>query len=156
MTLNPAYNRLQRDFRIASGLTLEAGSEYHYTRYGFNFTAASRRKRTDSVSYTGGTFFSGDRRDMSASLNLLPRSGVLATMTSQLSRATFPGARCPRGCSAPWSTPSSTPSCRSRTTSSTTRSAACSAGSSGIARLSGPETTFTSSGSTTGWIPETN
>ncbi len=41
-------------------------------------------------SYTGGTFFSGDRRDISASLNLRPRPGVLATMTSQFSRVDLP------------------------------------------------------------------
>ncbi len=40
--------------------------------------------------FTGGSFFSGDRRDYSTSLNVRPRPGVLATMTASFSRIELP------------------------------------------------------------------
>ena len=90
ITLNPAYSKLQRDFRIGPGLTLPAGGEYHHTRHGFNITTANRRMISGTASYSGGTFFSGSRRDYSASLNIRPRPGVLATMTASYNRIELP------------------------------------------------------------------
>ena len=90
INLNPAYNRLQNDFRVGPGLTLPAGGEYRHTRYGFNVTTANRRMISGNARFTGGSFFSGDRRDYSASLNVRPRPGVLATMTASFSRIELP------------------------------------------------------------------
>jgi hypothetical protein len=90
VTLNPDYNKLQDDFRIGPGLVLPAGGEYNHTRYRFSVTTANRRKLSGNVSYTGGTFFSGERRDYAASLNVRPRPGVLATLTGSYNRIELP------------------------------------------------------------------
>jgi hypothetical protein len=93
ITLNPVYSKLQRDFRIGPGLVLPEGAEYNHTRYGFSVTTANRRTISGNASYTGGTFFSGDRQEYSASLNIRPRPGVLATMTASHNRIDLPEGR---------------------------------------------------------------
>jgi hypothetical protein len=90
VNLNPVYSKLQDDFRIGPGLTLPVGSEYNYTRYGFNVTTANRRMISGNVSHSGGTFFSGDRKDYSASINVRPRPGLLVTMTASHNHIELP------------------------------------------------------------------
>jgi hypothetical protein len=86
----PSYVRLQDDFRIATGITLPAGNEYQYTRYSFSFNTAEQRKLSGEGSVSGGTFFSGHRRDLSAGLSLRPRRGFLATLSSTFNRIELP------------------------------------------------------------------
>jgi hypothetical protein len=43
-----------------------------------------------SGNVTVGTFYSGDRRDLSATLNLRPRRGVLTTLSSSFNRVELP------------------------------------------------------------------
>jgi hypothetical protein len=88
--INPTYERLQRDFRVARGITLREGTEHTYTRYYFNVATANRRKISGSANFTGGTFYSGERRDMSATLNLRPRRGLLATFGAVFNRVELP------------------------------------------------------------------
>ena len=84
--ITPTYDHLEENFRIAQGISLPRGSDYKFTRYGFGFTSANRRKISLSSNLTGGAFFSGHRRDFSTSLNIRPRRGVLATLTGTFNR----------------------------------------------------------------------
>jgi hypothetical protein len=93
ITLNPVYSKLQRDFRIGPGLVLPEGAEYNHTRYGFTVTTANRRTISGNASHTGGTFFSGDRQDYAAALNIRPRPGILATITASYNRIDLPEGR---------------------------------------------------------------
>jgi hypothetical protein len=77
----PIYEYLDRDFRIAPGITLPMGSEYSYTRYQLGFATANRRTVSGSGNVTVGRFYSGHRRDVSATVNVRPRRGLLATVT---------------------------------------------------------------------------
>ena len=87
--ISPTYEKLERDFGIAPGITLPVGSEHQYTRYSFNVSTNNRRIVSGSTNLTTGSFYSGTRRDFSATVNLRPRRGVLATFTSQFNRLEF-------------------------------------------------------------------
>jgi hypothetical protein len=88
--ISPSYIRLQNDYRIIPGVTLPTGNEYEFTRYSFGFNTANRRKISGQSNVSFGTFYSGHRRDFSATLNLRPRRGVLATFTSTFNRIELP------------------------------------------------------------------
>jgi len=88
--INPSYEKLERNFTVAPGITLPAGSEHQYTRYSFGFNTNNRRVISGNTNLTVGSFYSGNRRDFSATVNLRPRPGVLATFTSQFNRLEFP------------------------------------------------------------------
>ncbi len=88
--ISPTYERLERDFRISQGITLPKGNEYQYTRYSFQVNTANRRAISGTGNVVVGSFYSGDRRDLSATLNLRPRPGVLATFTGNFNRVELP------------------------------------------------------------------
>lgn len=92
VTVNPIYERLERDFRIG-GVTLPLGSTYQYTRYSANLSTANRRPLSGTANVQTGTFYSGRRRDVSASVTVRPRPGVLATLTAQENRVDLPERR---------------------------------------------------------------
>lgn len=73
--VTPSSQRLPENFRIARDIVLRAGSEYDYTRYSFRLNTASRRVISGSGAVTVGSFYSGQRRELSASVNLRPRRG---------------------------------------------------------------------------------
>jgi hypothetical protein len=77
---------LHQDFRIGGGITLPAGSEHDYTRYSFGFSTANRRKVSGEANVSNGTFYTGRRRELSAVVNLRPRPGLFATLTSSFNR----------------------------------------------------------------------
>lgn len=85
-SVTPSYEFLPQDFEISTGIVLPAGSDYHYTRYSFSFNTANRRKISASGTASLGAFYSGHRRELSASLNLRPRRGVLASFTGDFNR----------------------------------------------------------------------
>ncbi len=85
VTISPTRERLEKDF-VVRGLTLPRGNVYDYTRYTIGFNTANRRKISGGSNIQLGTFYSGRRRDWSATLNVRPRPGVLATMSSTLTR----------------------------------------------------------------------
>lgn len=86
----PTYERLDKDFQAAQGITLRQGNEYQYTRYSAGFTTANRRTLSGNGTVTVGTFYSGHRRDLSAGLNVRPRRGVLGTFSTSFSRVELP------------------------------------------------------------------
>ena len=85
----PSYIYLPEDFKIRTGtktITLPQGSDYQFTRYTFQVTTANRRMISGTGSVALGTFYSGNRRDLSATLNLRPRRGFLATLIGTFNR----------------------------------------------------------------------
>ena len=80
------FERLQRDFRITPNVTLPRGNVYDYVRYEFGFTTASRRAISGRVTTTVGSFYSGTRREIALGLNLRPRPGVVAEISSSFNR----------------------------------------------------------------------
>jgi Domain of unknown function (DUF5916)/Carbohydrate family 9 binding domain-like len=86
VTITPTYQMLPENFRIAPGIVLPEGNEYRYTRYAFRLNMADRRMIAVDLSATLGTFYSGHRRDLSGTLNLRPRRGILAAFTGQFNR----------------------------------------------------------------------
>lgn len=84
--VTPSSQRLPENFRIARDIILPAGGEYDYTRYSFRLNTAGRRVVSGSGAVTAGTFYSGHRRELSASLNLRPGRGLLATFTGSFNR----------------------------------------------------------------------
>jgi hypothetical protein len=92
VTVNPIYERLERNFLIG-GITLPVGSTFQYTRYSANISTANRRPLSAVANVQTGTFYSGRRSDVSASVTVRPRPGVLATLTAQQSDVELPESR---------------------------------------------------------------
>ncbi|MBI4471349.1 MAG: carbohydrate binding family 9 domain-containing protein [Acidobacteria bacterium] len=88
--ISPTYEKLDRNFGIAPGINLRAGTDHQYTRYSFGFNTANRRVVSGNGNLTVGSFYTGHRRDLSAGLNLRPRRGVLATFNAQFNRIELP------------------------------------------------------------------
>ena len=84
--VTPIYERLHQPFRIGGGITLLPGREFNYTRYSLSSSTANRRKISADAAVTNGTFYSGRRRELSASVNVRPRAGLFATVTSSFNR----------------------------------------------------------------------
>ena len=91
--ITPSFDHLQTDFRIGGGITLPAGTEYNFTRYNYSFSTANQRTISGSANYTVGTFYGGHRRDISGTVNLRPRRGILATLTTTFNRVELPQGR---------------------------------------------------------------
>ena len=87
--ISPSYEVLERDFPIG-GTTLPRGNDYQYTRYAANLTTATRRMLSAIATVETGTFYSGHRRDLSASVTVRPRPGVLATLTAEQNHVDLP------------------------------------------------------------------
>ena len=56
-------------------------------------STATRRVLAGTATAETGTFYSGHRRDLSASVTVRPRPGVLATLTAEKNRVELPGTR---------------------------------------------------------------
>lgn len=85
-SVTPTQEYFPNDFRISRGVTILAGSEYRHTRYSLNYRTANQRPIAINGNLTLGTFYSGHRRDVSATLLVRPRRGLLATLTSSFNR----------------------------------------------------------------------
>lgn len=88
--VEPAHEELTRNFRLSDGIILPSGNQYDFTRYSVNFSTANRRPIAVDVSVEGGSFFSGDRRDLEVGLSLRPRPGFLAELSANFSRVELP------------------------------------------------------------------
>lgn len=86
ITITPSYDLLPENFRIAPGIILPEGNKYRYTRYTFRLDTADQRMISGNANTTVGTFYSGRRRDLSGTLNLRPRRGILLALRGQFNR----------------------------------------------------------------------
>lgn len=91
--ISPTRERLDEPFRIAKGITLPPGSEYQYTRYLAKGTLADRRAVSGTASVEAGMFYTGCRRDVTATVNLRPRPGLFATVTTLFNDIDLPEGR---------------------------------------------------------------
>jgi hypothetical protein len=89
-SISPIYDRLERDFRLAPGVTLPTGGAYSFTRYGVLVSTASRRPVAISTEYEVGTFYSGHRRDLTVNVTLRPRGGILMNLDNEWNRIELP------------------------------------------------------------------
>jgi len=80
--LFPLFERLPRDFPIFGAVTLPAGSTYTFFRRQYQVRSAGRRLVSVNGQYEDGSFYSGSRRQVTGTVNLRPRSGVLLGMTA--------------------------------------------------------------------------
>jgi hypothetical protein len=84
--VTPTYERLHQPFRVGGGITLPVGVEYTYARYSVSGSTATRRKISGDLALNDGTFYSGRRREVSAGVNVRPRPGLSATVSSSFNR----------------------------------------------------------------------
>ncbi len=89
----PTYEKLDRNFRIANRVTLPIGSEYTYTRYRLQMRTASRRKLSIEPQWETGSFYSGDRDQLTLDIAIRPRPGAVLYLTGEWNRISLPDAR---------------------------------------------------------------
>jgi len=73
----PTYEKLERSFPIAPGITLPRGGEYTWNRYRFQVSTAQRRKVAFGPTLELGSFYNGSRERYAVDLNLRLRPGVI-------------------------------------------------------------------------------
>lgn len=86
----PTYERLERDFTIARGVTLPAGREFSFRRYRFSGSTANRRVLALSGQVETGGFFSGDRNELGLQLGIRPRPGVTVNVSGEWNQVDLP------------------------------------------------------------------
>lgn len=86
----PQYERLDRSFRIYSGITLPAGREYSFVRYRLGGSTAGRRLIAVAPSVEWGDFFSGTRRQINLDVTLRARPGVILYLGTELNAVDLP------------------------------------------------------------------
>ena len=75
-SVSPQYERLEEACGISEAVVLPAAAEYSFTRYRLGTNTANRRLVALRADYEWGGFYSGTRREFSASVNLRPRPGI--------------------------------------------------------------------------------
>ena len=85
----PTYERLERDFRIAPGVTLPAGSEYGFTRFRIQGETTSRRPVAFSPQLEWGEFFSGTRLTIANAVEYRAAPGHMFTFTNEWNRVSL-------------------------------------------------------------------
>jgi len=89
----PTYEKLDRNFRIANRVTLPIGSEYQYTRYRFQIRTADRRMFAIQPQWETGSFYSGDRDQLSLDVGIRPRPGVVLYLYGEWNKIALPEGR---------------------------------------------------------------
>ncbi len=85
--IHPTMERLEEDFELLEDeITLPEGNRYRFTRYEFEARTARRRRVAVGVEYTLGSFFSGNRREISLDLNFRLRKGFLVNLEGEWNR----------------------------------------------------------------------
>jgi hypothetical protein len=84
------HERLERDFVVSDGVTLPAGEDYDFWRYGVNASTANRRTVAVGGGIELGDFFSGERDEYRLSLGLRPRPGVRVDFQNEWNRVRLP------------------------------------------------------------------
>ena len=87
--LLPTYELLERDFRIAPGVTLPAASEYSFMRYRIQGRTNGRKAISVRPQVEWGEFFSGDRLRVQASLNVRAAPGHFYTFTHEWNKVSL-------------------------------------------------------------------
>ena len=89
----PIYERLDRNFTIRRGVTLPTGTDYSYSRYRLQVRTADRRMFAVTSNYETGSFYSGDRDQVSFDVGIRPRRGVVLYVYGEWNRIALPQGR---------------------------------------------------------------
>lgn len=81
LSVTPTYERLERNFDIATGITLPAGAEYSFTRFRLAGQTANKRIVSVRPQFEWGRFLSGDRTEAVLGVGVRPRPGVTLNLT---------------------------------------------------------------------------
>jgi hypothetical protein len=81
--LDWSHERLDVPFNISRGITLPAGAEYDFMRWSVRGSTANRRIVSVNMRYADGDFYSGTRRQLTATLNLRLRPGHMFYLTGE-------------------------------------------------------------------------
>ena len=85
----PTYERLENDFEISSEIVLPAGAEYDFNRFRVAFQTANRRVLALQSRVEVGSFFSGDREEITLTLGVRPRPGVTINLEQEWNRVSL-------------------------------------------------------------------
>lgn len=85
----PTYERLENDFEISSKIVLPAGAEYDFNRFRVDFRTANRRVLALQSRVEVGSFFSGDRKEITLTLGVRPRPGVTINLEQEWNRVSL-------------------------------------------------------------------
>jgi hypothetical protein len=82
----PTYERLERPFDIYRGITLPVGASYNYTRYRLQVRTPNSRIIALNGIAEAGTFYSGNRRQLTLNWSVRPRPGMVYYLDSEWNR----------------------------------------------------------------------
>ena len=85
----PTSERLENDFEISSEIVLPAGAEYDFNRFRVAFQTANRRVLALQSRVEVGSFFSGDREEITLTLGVRPRPGVTINLEQEWNRVSL-------------------------------------------------------------------
>jgi hypothetical protein len=85
-TVTPSYERLDEPFAISRDITLPAGAEYRFTRYGIGGQTANRRTLAFGARFDRGGFYSGDRQQAVLSLTLRAAAGHILYLNTEFNQ----------------------------------------------------------------------
>jgi hypothetical protein len=89
----PTYERLDRNFTISRGVTLPIGTDYNYSRYRLQVRTADYRTFAVTSNYETGSFYSGDRDQVSFDVGVRPRRGVVVYLYGEWNKIALPQGR---------------------------------------------------------------
>jgi len=89
----PMLERLPRPFTIFPGVTLPAASVYTFLRRQYRYQTAGLRIVAVNGQVEEGSFYSGDRRQLTATVTVRPRRGWLLALTGDRNDVRLPEGR---------------------------------------------------------------
>ena len=81
--IHPTYERLERDFEISDGVTLEAGKTFEFTRHEIRAEMSDRYPVSFGAQVAFGHFFSGTHDEYGLEVSVRPRAGVALGFEAQ-------------------------------------------------------------------------
>ena len=81
--VHPTYERLERDFEISDGVTLEAGQTFEFTRHEIRGEMSDRYAVSFGGQIAFGRFFSGTHDEYQVSVGVRPRAGIALGFEAQ-------------------------------------------------------------------------
>ena len=81
--VHPTYERLERDFEISDGVTLEAGKTFEFTRHEIQASMSDRYPVSVGGQVAFGRFFSGTHDEYQFNVSVRPRAGVALGLEAQ-------------------------------------------------------------------------
>jgi hypothetical protein len=80
LEVDPSFVRLEHPFTIFLGITMPAGSQYHFTRFALRGQTANRRVVALNGRFETGSFYSGHRDQTVLGLTVRARPGYIFSL----------------------------------------------------------------------------